>query len=461
MNSSYTKIGLLFSIGFLIGGMLLLSSCKSSKVNYKNLPEWITTSISNPQYYIGIGHSKKDTNPTNYKDMANRAALQAMSEEIAVQLKGSTVLVNIEQNKQLWEDFSQVVHIQTNTQLEGYERFAYHETENDYYVGYRLSRQEYQATLAKKKREAIDKAMSFYSKGVNAEQTGSYAKAIVAYAEAIEAGKEYLSDYLYQSSVNDSTNFVKDIFRRLQDITSSITLMSLSDKWSSKYGGTFHNEVAVLTIHDIAQADFPLELSFSGNASFPRFVQSNSKGNVEVSIQKTKSKNRYEQLTIQASMSELLSKSNVNYNIRQWLSKQSMPSITCEIELLPATIYISSREQNMNQSITTSPLRQAAIEQLQQNGYQITNNPSEADFIIHIMSNTESVGQNNGFYTCKLNGTFEIRTVGGKSIMNKSLRTTQGTQLNYFNAGMNAYTEAASQLKNRIVLELETAISQS
>ena len=274
---------------------LHLSACSSLKKQQNEVPLWVSQGVSDPVYYIGVGHSEKSKSVTNYQEKANRAALQAIAEQIQVNLKSSSVLVNLEIDQKLIEDFSQIVQVSANHNLQGYERFALYETPTDYYVGYRLSRADHRNQITRQRKQALEKSQTFYQIALKKEQEQDYIAALLNYAQTLDASKNYISEVIYNQE--DTTYyFLRDTYKRASQIMQAIQLTETPSLISLRYGAQTSHKLGTITIFDIPQKQVPLTIEFTAPARYQRPILTNTVGELIFDLQKLCSNKTTEQL---------------------------------------------------------------------------------------------------------------------------------------------------------------------
>ncbi len=73
------------------------------------------------RYYIGIGHSAKD-GINNYIQIAKSSALEDIISEIRVTVSSTSVLSQIDANKEFQERYEQIIKTTASDELEEYEQ---------------------------------------------------------------------------------------------------------------------------------------------------------------------------------------------------------------------------------------------------------------------------------------------------------------------------------------------------
>ena len=105
-------------------------------------------------YYIGIGHSTKD-GINNYIQSAKNSALEDLVSEIKVNISSTSVLSQIDANKEFQEKYEQIIQTMVADESEEYEQVDALEDNLNFWVYYRLSKQRYKEIKDKQKRDAV------------------------------------------------------------------------------------------------------------------------------------------------------------------------------------------------------------------------------------------------------------------------------------------------------------------
>lgn len=119
------------------------SATKTSKSDPKNLkPIWLTAKPVQSGYFVGIGHSTKD-GLNNYIQSAKKSALEDLVSEIKVNISSTSLLSQLDVNKEFQERYEQIIQTTAADEIEEFEQVEAWEDERNYWVYYRLSKQRY------------------------------------------------------------------------------------------------------------------------------------------------------------------------------------------------------------------------------------------------------------------------------------------------------------------------------
>ena len=160
---------------------VFIIGCKSSgeqpaKIS-KKAPHWVSSIPTHPEYYIGVFSVNKIG--TDYRQKAQKGALENLSSEISVVISGESVLKTLETNSSFDQEYKQEVVVKSKEDIEGYELVDAWENDEEYWVYYRLSKAKY----AQIKKERINKALNigkdFFAKAKTNHDNNNYHEAFV------------------------------------------------------------------------------------------------------------------------------------------------------------------------------------------------------------------------------------------------------------------------------------------
>ena len=147
-----------------------LAQGESQVAAEKTQPTWVSQRPMDPSSYIGIGSCSKKTEPIDYQNVAKKNALNDLTTEISVKVQGSTFLNSLESNKNFSEEFISTISTTTDEKIENFEVAGIWEDKNQYWIYYRLSKDEYQRQKAEKKNAAMSSSADLFKRGLEAEK---------------------------------------------------------------------------------------------------------------------------------------------------------------------------------------------------------------------------------------------------------------------------------------------------
>ncbi|MFO0268507.1 MAG: LPP20 family lipoprotein, partial [Cyclobacteriaceae bacterium] len=130
-------------------------SATTVKTDVQNTrPAWLSAKPQQSGYYVGIGQGIKD-GTNNYIQAAKKSAFEDLISEIKVTVSSSSVLTQIDANKEFQEKYEQIIQTTAADDIQEFEQVDSWEDEKTYWVYYRLSRERYRQIKEEQKRNAI------------------------------------------------------------------------------------------------------------------------------------------------------------------------------------------------------------------------------------------------------------------------------------------------------------------
>lgn len=159
-------------------------------------PSWVISRPADGGFYIGIGIASKAINPTDYVQVAKKNALQDLSGEISVNVSSNSMLYQLERNYNFKEEYQNAINITSNVTLEGYEIVGTWENEREFWIYYRLNKDEYARKTRAQKEQAISQSMDLYQRAIDFGNSAQYDRALSSIVKAFQAIRPYLNDAL-------------------------------------------------------------------------------------------------------------------------------------------------------------------------------------------------------------------------------------------------------------------------
>src|SRR6267142_3142127 len=183
-------------LAILVAGCSPSLTNSSSKKNDPNLkPAWLNAKPAEDRYYIGIGHSAKE-GTNNYVQEAKKSALEDLVSDIKVNISSTSVLSQIDANKEFQEKYEQIIQTKAADDIEEFEQVDSWQDDRNYWVYYRLSKQRYKEIKDQLKRNAIALGLDFFTKARQSEKTDDPVTALGFYYQGFRAVEKYLAEPL-------------------------------------------------------------------------------------------------------------------------------------------------------------------------------------------------------------------------------------------------------------------------
>jgi hypothetical protein len=255
---------------------LFLLGCASSKKaeNVDPAPGWVNNRPVMEGYYIGIGSARKVGMQHEYVAEARKNALQDMASQISSRVSTTSVLQTIENDYGVSESFSERIEIESDSYLAGFEPVDFYETPDQYWVYYRISKNQYRQNEIRRREEAIGSAKERYQSAREAIGAHHPVKAIVACLQGLEALKGFLDEDLEVG---------RDLLDLLKEVVSNLSVSALDESVKVKRGSSLETPLRFrINYKDRPVPGIPVVLNYSGGYLKAGHQKTNEKGIITV-----------------------------------------------------------------------------------------------------------------------------------------------------------------------------------
>lgn len=427
------------------------------------LPAWVQQKPVSADFYIGIGVAQKTPGSTNHQMAAKNDALADLASEISLNISSTSVLNQFESSMGSYvEDFSAATKMATQEQLEGYELVNNFESDTHYYIYYRLSKSLHAELKEKRKAEAVSRGTDYLVKAQQAKNNLRYVDALTNYVKGLETVKAYLTESL-ETTYNNTTIYLgNELLSGLVKTVNDIRILPGVLEINIKNGASIPGSLLQFTVeNNLGKSLEGLPVVFTLGRKPLRNSNSTSDAWGKVfygSMDRLESKAASEQLKASLDLSALSSQLTSDPMFRKMIRKMDEASGFITIRIENPVFYVITSETNLNRNLQPKIIENRLKQLLATNDYPVTENKSGADFILEISSLTKT-NRNEGkmFYT-ELSGTIKIFDKQQQLRYVKNLDPISGVQLNYTDAGVNAYQKLADYLDRNFMQHLNQAI---
>ncbi len=443
----------------------VLFGCGSQKnvTVVEPLPQWVQQKPVSADYYNGIGVALKTPGSTGYQMAAKNDALADLASEISLNISSTSVLNQFESSMGSYvEDFSAATKMATQEQLEGYELVNNFESATHYYVYYRLSKSLHAELKEKRKTEAISRGTDYLLKAQQAKNNLRYLDALANYVKGLEAVKAYLTESL-ETTYNNTTIYLgNELLSGLVKTVNDIRILPGVPEIKVKNGASISGSLLQFTVeNNLGKSLEGLPVVFTlgrkplrnGNAT------SDVWGKVVYgSMDKMESKAESEQLKASLDLTVLSSQLTSDPMFRKMIRKMDEASGFITLRIENPVFYVVTFEQNLDRTLQPKIIQNRVMQLLANSGYPVTENKSAADFILEINSSTKTNKTDGRMYYTDLSGVIKILDNKQHLRYVKNIDPIMGVQLNYTEAGIDAYTKLADYLERNFMQNLKNAI---
>ncbi len=443
--------------------LILLVGCGTAKQTTQMpvLPDWVQKKPVSNTYYNGIGSALKNGTVVDFQGKAKNQALTDLSSEITVSISSKSVLHRFESSLGYSEDYISTIKSETKEDLEGYELMQTFETETQYYVWYRLSKESFQNIKTQRKLAAVNKALDYYAKAQDAQTANHYFESIANYIKGLEAVKSYLSEALDVNFKDKPIYLGNELFSGLLSVINDIRIVPLQSEWDAKNGMPISSDKLKFrcfngTGHDLA--GIPIIFTMGQRPLLNSTTETDLTGSFGYSMNKLSSANETEFFVASVDFSNKASQISADPVFRKMLRKIEPPKGQITLHIKNPSFFIYTHEKNLGKDLELKIAEPKLKQLLAQANFPLVMQKEQADFILELNSNTTESTKNERIHYAQMKGEVKVFDTQGQLVFMKPIEGIQGAQLNYKDAGLDAYQDLTEYLSKNLMAKLKELV---
>lgn len=455
---------LLFLV-IILGGCSPSVTNSSLKTDLQNTrPEWLTAKPVSPSYYIGIGHGVKDGS-NNYIQLAKKSALEDLVSEIKVTISSTSVLSQIDINKEFQEKYEQIIQTTVADELEEFEQVDAWEDDRNYWVYYRLSKQRYKEIKDQQKRDAVTLGLDFFTKAKESERKGETVLSLGFYYQGFRAIEKYLDEPIRLEFEGKEILLTNEIIANMQLLLDKMELtvdpnQIMLNRRVAQNNLTVLAKVVEKTSRK-AITDLPLVAAFEKGAGdvFPTYK---TDGSGQARILLTKISSRDVEQTVGVKV-DILSFSGNNGSDIYTLVAQKMvvPKATILMKVQRPLVYVTAVEKSLGVDKSNQQITNRIKNYLVNSGFEFTDDINKAELALDINANSEKGAVSGSIYITYVTALIRVSTArDNKEIYATTLDRVKGFSLDFERSSQEAYNKSLEVLEKEKLPELLNAILQ-
>lgn len=438
------------------------SSLKSDLQNPR--PGWLSAKPMQDQYYIGIGHSVKD-GINNYIQSAKKSALEDIISEIRVTISSTSVLSQIDANKEFQEKYEQIIRTTATDELQEFEQVDAWEDDQNYWVYYRLSKQRYKEIKDEQKRNAVTLALDFFTKAKQSERAGDDVQALGFYFKGFGAIEKYLAEPIRLDYEGKEILLTNEIYASIQQLLDKIRIVASPTEIMLNRRVTQSTETVMVTAmyknSDKTIAGLPLTAYFEKGAGdvFPDY-KTDGNGQSKILLTKISSKDVEQSVAVKVNMLNFAGE-NASDIYSLVAERMVVPKVNILLKVQRPIVYITSDERTLGNQKSNEQLTNRVKNFLTSSGFEFTDNRSKAELWMDINANSEKGAVSGSIYITYVTAVIKVVTMeGNKEIYATTLDRVKGYSLDYERSSQEAYNKSLEILEKEKLPELLNAILQ-
>jgi hypothetical protein len=444
---------------FLLILLVFLAGCSKKIQPAESLkPAWLSAKPFPSGYYTGIGHSIKDGS-SNYIQIAKKSALEDLVSEIKVTVSSTSVLSQIDLDKQFHERYEQIIQTEAADEIEEFELVDAWEDQNNYWVYYRLSKSRYREIKEEQKRNAVLLATDFYRKGLDANERGDRIQAMSFYFQAFRSVEKYLAEPIRVTIKDRAVLITNEIYASIQSLLDKVKL-SVDPSQIELNRRMNQNEQTVIAkafYKDLnaAAIDFPLVAAFEKGEGivFPQY-KTNNLGEAKILLTKIGSRELEQTVGVKGDI-EMLSGSGGSA-IFDFIAKSlKVPYAQVLLKVQRPVVYIMTDEKSFDLRNAYSQISNKLKNFLATSGFEFTLDKNTADLWVDGKTITERGSISGSIYITYLTGVIRVSSArDGNEIYSTTLDRIKGYGLDYDRSSIDAYNKTVETLEKNNMNEL-------
>lgn len=455
---------LIIIISLIVFGCSPSATKTSQKSDPKLKPVWLTAKPIQQGYFVGIGHGTKDGS-NNYIQSAKSSALEDLVSEIKVNISSTSVLSQIDANKEFQEKYEQIIQTTAADEIEEFEQVEAWEDERNYWVYYRLSKQRYKEIKDQKKRNAVSLGLDFFTKAKQAERSSEPVLALGFYYQGFRSIEKYLDEPIRLDFEGKEILLTNEIIASMQLLLDKMDI-SLDPKEIMLNRRLAQSELAVMAkaLDKGSQKvipGLPLTASFEKGSGdvFPTY-KTDETGRAKILLTKISSRDLEQTVAVKVDLMSFAGQGSSE--IYPLIAKKMVvPKATLLMKVQRPIMYISSVEKSLGLDKPNQQLTNKIKNYLSNSGFEFTDDKSRAELLLDVNANSEKGAVSGSIYITYVTAVIRVATMkDNKEIYATTLDRVKGFSLDYERSSQEAYNKSMETLEKEKLPELLNTILQ-
>jgi len=450
---------------------LLLTGCSPSLTNtslktdlQNTKPEWLTAKPAQDTYYIGIGHSNKD-GLNNYIQSAKQSALEDMVSEIKVNISSTSVLSQIDANKEFQERYEQIINTTAADEIEEFEQVDSWQDDRNYWVYYRLSKQRYKEIKDEQKRNAVTLALDFFTKAKQSELTGENVQALGFYFQGFRSIEKYLAEPIRIEFEGKEILLTNEIYASIQQLLDKMQLSAEPTEIMVNRRITESGQaVTVKAFYKDGKktiSDLPLSAAFEKGSGdvFPNY-KTDANGQAKMLITKISSRELEQTVAVKVNLLSFAGE-NPSDIYKLVAQKSVVPKVNILMKVQRPLVYVTGVEKSLGNDRSNQQISNKLKNFLTNSGFELTDAKEKAELWVDVNSDSEKGAISGSIYISYVTSIIKVMTLkDNKEIYATTLDRVKGYSLDYERASQEAYNKSLETLEKEKMPEILNSILQ-
>jgi hypothetical protein len=438
----------------------------SSKSDLQNArPAWLAAKPAEGAYYIGIGHSAKD-GTNNYIQAAKKSALEDLVSEIKVNISSTSVLSQIDVNKEFSEKYEQIIQTTAVDEIQEFEQVDSWEDERNYWLYYRLSKMRYKEIKDQQKRDAVTLAMDFFTKAKASERANQSVEALSFYFQGFRAIEKYLAEPITLEFEGKQILLTNEIYANIQFLLDKMQLSTDPSMIELNRRVAQGNHESVITKAMYKESgnpvpDLPLKAMFEKGAGdvYPDY-KTDASGLTKILLTKISSRDLEQSVGVKVNLLAFAGgdASPIYALVAQ---KFTVPKASVLLKVQRPLVYVTAQERSLGVDKSNYQLSNKVKNYLANAGFEFTDDRSLSELTLDIDADSEKGAASGSIYISYVTAVIKVATSKeNKEIYATTLDRIKGYSLDYERSSQEAYNKSIDVLEKEKLPELLNAVLQ-
>ncbi|MFW5687561.1 MAG: LPP20 family lipoprotein [Bacteroidota bacterium] len=416
--------------------VLIFTACSSGRRTHERMmekaPEWVVQTPTQPLYYHGVGMAAK--NPQfDFRERARQIALSELAAGISVNISSSSVLNMFEFDNVSSEFFLDNINMSVQQYLEGYELVEQWESNQQYWVYYRLSKAKYQQV----KQERIDKALTLskskFDQARSFSLQGKTSDALGFYVKAFEDIKDFIAEDLTTSINGQSQPYATVLMTNITTEIRDMKVIFPTEKLSLKTG----RESPAATIEATLQnsqgeplAGIPVVLKYSWLPGRKTEMITDALGRFRFTPEGIKPGMANEEISCMVNVDRLVRQNTSDIFVHRFFEAVKPNSFSLPVDVVAPVFFIATEAPDQQRFDARQSHDSGIADEikriLREEGLVITEEKHLADYTMVFKSQHNSPRQHGNRYSVAVNASVEIMDKSNRILFQTSLNDITG-----------------------------------
>ncbi|MFN5886317.1 MAG: LPP20 family lipoprotein [Bacteroidota bacterium] len=447
---------------------LVMLSCGTTRKHIKTKPEWVFNRPVNTAYYVGVGIASKKNNPIDFQQIAKKNALNDLIAEIKVTVASNSVLSQFQNNTEFKQQFESESKISALNTIENFQVVDSWEDADNFWIYYRLSKEEFAAARRRRLMIATERAEDFFQRAESFDIRNNYMQAFRSKVKALAALQEFLNEDIQSVHNGKQVYLVNEILSSMQSQLYKVTFQSQVSSLKGKVGKPVSTPFDVLAHLNNTGTEkppvpfMPMKLSNDqGRMEYGAQTETDHQGMASFSIARILAKDPVQLVRISTDLNKAIMVDSLSQSLRNILLSLDVPSTSIRVNVEPIKMFMETDEKNLSARLPMNyvepVLKKLLIDSA---GCNFVRSKEEADYLIKVSSNTKSLGIIWGnMYQSSLNLYLSlVDNANDAEVFKDALMEVKGFQTTPETAGVDAYKTANDLMQRRVFPKLKSEL---